>query len=66
MCKPVMIQFIFFKQLDELHSFLDRNRGRHGMTSIPQLEEIIEKKKQEMGKLNEEISTLDSRKKELE
>ena len=55
-----------FEQLEELHSFLDRNRGRHGFTSIPQIEEIIENKKQEMEKLNEEISTLDSRKKELE
>jgi hypothetical protein len=55
-----------FKQLDELHSFLDRNRGRHELTSIPQIEEIIEKKKQEMGKLNEEIPTLNSQKKDLE
>lgn len=39
---------------------------RHGITSIPQIEEIIEKKQQETGKLTEEISTLDSRKKELE
>ena len=55
-----------FEQLEELHSFLDRNRGRHGFTSIPQIEEIIENKKQEMEKLNEEITTLDSRKKDLE
>jgi hypothetical protein len=54
-----------FKQFDELHSFLDRNRGRHELTSIPQIEEIIEKKKQEMGKLNEEIPTLNSQKKDL-
>lgn len=49
-----MIQFIFSNNLKSC------------TLSLTEIEEIIEKKKQEMGKLNEEISTLDSRKKELE
>jgi hypothetical protein len=51
--------------IDEFHTFLDRNRERYGVTSIPQIEEILERKGNELMKLDETISTAESKKSEL-
>jgi hypothetical protein len=54
-----------FAHIAELHTFLDRNRERYGITSIPQIEEILERKRNELMKLDEAISTAESKKSEL-
>jgi hypothetical protein len=57
---------LLVEHINELHSFLEINRGQHGRSSIYQVQEIIEKKKEEERKLYEEISTSKSLKKDLE
>lgn len=55
-----------FENINELHSFLDRNGGRYGTTSVSEIEDLIESKKEEQRKLNQEISALHAQEKDLE
>jgi hypothetical protein len=55
-----------FERVNELHFFLEKNRGPQGRNSIPQIEAIIESKKAEERELDRKIAELRSQKAELE
>lgn len=55
-----------FEHINELHFFLEKNKGSQGRTSVLQFEAIIEAKKSEEKKLDESVQILKSQQKELE
>ncbi len=50
----------------EYHSFLNKNQGPHGRTSIPQIEAIVEGRKEQERRLTEQVMALVSQVRELE